>query len=47
LCYGITPTAFEGQALVRNQFGGGPMLMATADMLCVPTEKLRFSIVTP
>ena len=47
LCYAITPTTFEGQAFVRNQFGGGPMPMATADMLCVPSEKLRFSIVTP
>jgi len=47
LCYTITPTTFQGDALVRNQFGGGPMPMATADMLCVPSEKLRFSIVTP
>jgi hypothetical protein len=47
LCYTITPTTFQGDALVRNQFGGGPMPMATADMLCVPSQKLRFSIVTP
>src|SRR2546428_647019 len=47
LCYTITQTTFQGDALVRNQFGGGPMPMATADMLCVPSQKLKFSIVVP
>jgi hypothetical protein len=47
LCYQITTTTFQGDALVRNQFSGGPLPLATADMLCVPSQKLRFSVVTP
>jgi len=50
LCYTITPTTtFTGGARVLNQFNpnGLTLPMATADMLCVPSEKLRVSIVTP
>lgn len=49
LCYNITPTTFTGEARVRNQFApnGVTLPMATADMLCVPSQKLRFSVITP
>ena len=50
LCYTITPTTFGPQPhRVRNQFypNGVTQAMATADMLCVPTEKRKVEIVTP
>jgi len=47
LCYTIATTAFDGRALARNQFGLADLPLGTPDMLCVPSEKLRFSIVTP
>ena len=47
LCYSMTPIAIDGHADVRNQFGGAALPLGAANMLCVPSEKLRFSIVTP
>ena len=47
LCYDISSPTFTGEARVQNQFfpNGVTLPMATADMLCVPSEKLRFSII--
>jgi hypothetical protein len=45
VCYAFAPTTFTGGALARNQFGSGPIPLAGADILCVPSQKLKFSVI--
>ncbi|PYQ15708.1 MAG: hypothetical protein DMF80_07850 [Acidobacteria bacterium] len=49
VCYRTMVTEFAGQALVRNQFISGtdgfPITVGSGDILCVPTQKLRFTAV--
>jgi hypothetical protein len=45
VCYSFAATTFTGGALVRNQFGGVPLPLGGADILCVPSQKLRFSVI--
>jgi len=45
VCYAFAPTTFKGGALARNQFGGVPLPLGGADILCVPSQKLRFSVI--
>jgi len=49
LCYTITSTPFTVDARVRNQFApnGVTLTLGTADMLCAPSQKLKFSVLTP
>jgi hypothetical protein len=45
VCYTFQPTPFAGGVSTRNQFGGGSLPLAGADILCVPSQKLRFSVI--
>jgi hypothetical protein len=44
-CYSITPLPIQAAALTRNQFGSAQQPIGAADLLCVPSEKLRFAVV--
>ena len=45
VCYAITPTTLQLAITARNQFGGADLLIAGADILCVPSQKLKFSVI--
>jgi hypothetical protein len=43
-CYTITPSPFGGASVnVLNQFGGAQIRVLRADVLCVPSQKLKWS----
>ena len=46
-CYTITPTPFQGTVVIANQFGLGPVSLAKADILCVPSQKVKWEEVLP
>ena len=42
-CYTMTPFPFAGASVnVLNQFGSGPIRVLQADILCVPSQKLKW-----
>jgi hypothetical protein len=45
VCYTFAPTTFQKGITTRNQFGGADLPLAGADILCVPSQKLRFSVI--
>lgn len=44
VCYTMKPVDFTGQAAVRNQFSPGQRSIRQADILCVPSQKLKVTI---
>ena len=47
VCYKITRKPFTGPVVGLNQFGQENLTVREADLLCVPSKKLRVSVQTP
>jgi len=49
VCYSVTPTALidPRSFFTRNQFGSETLVTPGSDILCLPSEKLRFSVIVP
>jgi hypothetical protein len=45
VCYQMASVAFSGQAQIRNQFQDAIFGIKNADILCVPSKKLKVTIV--
>jgi hypothetical protein len=47
VCYITTPRSFRAIVQINNQFGLSQLPVFNADILCVPSLKLRWSVVQP